>query len=108
VRVGDNAPRTFEAIERAIPTPKELEDCVGTYYSPEVDATFTLVVDNGQLRVEPPRRPGQTLLAGARDEFIGTPGTLQFERDQSNRVAGFRYNLPRVRKLRFDRQSDRK
>ena len=108
VRIGHGPERTFEAITRASPTPKELEDYAGTYYSPEVEATFTFVIQNGKLQLQPPHRPRQTLHAGMRDEFAGTSGTLQFERDASNCVTGFRYNLPRVRKLRFDRQSDRK
>ncbi len=106
VQIADGPARAFDAIKVASPTPKELEDYVGTYYSPEVEATLTFVIDNGWLQVDPPRRPRQALRVGMHDEFIGSPGTVQFERDASSRVTGFRYNLRRARKVRFDRQSD--
>jgi CubicO group peptidase (beta-lactamase class C family) len=107
IEIAGGTVRTFDAIKPVSPTMREMEDYVGLYHSPEAEATFTFVTDNGQLQIERPRQPRQALLAGMRDEFIGNPGTVQFERDASGRVTGFRFNLPRARKVRFDRQSDR-
>jgi hypothetical protein len=90
----------------------ELQAYVGKYHSPEIDATFTLLVKDGRLHLDAPRRPRQELRASIQNEFADQEGVLggfvlQFERDASNRVIGFRYNAPRVLKLRFDRQDDR-
>ncbi|HEY4308760.1 MAG TPA: serine hydrolase domain-containing protein [Pirellulales bacterium] len=104
VQIDGGTARTFEAVKLASPTPDELQAYAGSYFSPEAEATLTLIFDEGRLKLDAPARPREPLKAGASDEFLGSIGTLQFERNSSNQVTGFRYNLPRVRKLQFNRR----
>ncbi|MFT3881129.1 MAG: enterochelin esterase [Gemmatales bacterium] len=108
IQIDDLKPRLFDLIEPVVYKPNELESYTGSYYSSEADAAFRIVLDQGRLYVEAPRRPRQPLRAGARNEFIASSGTVQFEMDQDHHVTGFRYNLPRARKVQFIRQSQQK
>jgi CubicO group peptidase (beta-lactamase class C family) len=106
VRVSNEGgpPRTFEAVTIVVPTEEELQGYAGAYYSQEADATFTLVVSNGRLQLDSPKRPRQTLRPSIRDEFGANLGVMQFERNADGQVTAFRLNSPRVRKLRFERK----
>jgi hypothetical protein len=112
VRFDADPSRTLEAITPTTPTAEELQAYAGKYHSPEIETTFTLLVEHGRLQLDAPGRPRQELHASIQNEFADQEGVLggfvlRFERDAGNRVIGFRYNAPRVLKLRFDRQDDR-
>ena len=82
---------------------RELVAFVGEYYSNELGVTYRLVLDGDELvfrRQGAPERP----LAALRDDRFRLGGwTLDFERDEDGRVAGFMISSGRARGIRFVR-----
>lgn len=99
---GGGDPQAFEKLALVTPTPEELAAYAGRYFSEELQATYTLAVENGALTLH--RRGGDPtpLRPLVRDEFSAGP-TLRFERDASGAVTGFTLDAGRVRNLRFTR-----
>jgi CubicO group peptidase (beta-lactamase class C family) len=99
---GGGEPQTFEKLALVTPTPEELAEYAGRYFSEELQATYTLAVENGTLTVH--RRGGDPtpLRPLVRDEFSAGP-TLRFVRDAAGAVTGFMLDAGRVRNLRFTR-----
>lgn len=89
------------------PSPEQMSDFAGDYYSPELGATYTVAVEKGKL-VAKHRRTGDVPLTPAfTDQFRGGQWYFRhivFTRDERNRVDGFRLTGGRVRNMRFDRQ----
>lgn len=82
---------------------EQLRSFAGRYYSPELDATYTLTVAADTLRVL--RRTGtQVLRATAADRFTSGSQVFAFERAASGHVTGFTVQAGRVRNIRFARQ----
>jgi CubicO group peptidase (beta-lactamase class C family) len=97
-------PITHERVEPAAYTAEQLAQFAGTYYSEEIDATYTLSLRDNQLilrRKNVDDAPLQLLFA---DTFLSVgSGTLSFTRGNQNHVSGFLVNTGRVRKLRFNK-----
>lgn len=97
--------QAFEAVPAASPTAAELAAYAGAYYSEELDATYKIVLEEGNLRVKRKRGPDVVLAPLFVDGFASESGpSLIFERDAKRRVTGFELNAGRVRHLRFVRQ----
>jgi len=81
----------------------DLAAFAGEYYSPDVEMTVRVAVEDGLLVLH--RRPAtrMTLSAAAPDEFDSPLGRLTFIRDGSGRVTEFGVRQARVFDLRFDR-----
>jgi hypothetical protein len=78
----------------------------GTYYSDELGTTYKLVVKDRALVAEHRRHPDTLLVPTFTDRFAGESWwfrRVQFTRDGSGRVDGFRLTGSRVRDLRFVR-----
>jgi hypothetical protein len=87
------------------PSEAELAQYVGTYYSSELDVVYRIVVEDGSLAAQRPRQPALELFPSDRNRFgSSSPGlsTVEFSREEFNRVDGFRASGGRVRNLRFD------
>ena len=102
------APETAEAQapESESPTTDALLALTGNYYSLELDTTYTLVVEDGQL-VAKHWRNDDIRLTPAGDSFKGSAWffpELRFMKDQANAVAGFHLSGGRVRHLWFSRR----
>jgi hypothetical protein len=91
-------------IELADPSPEELAALVGEFHSTELDASYSIRVEDGGLVLVHKRRGETRLAAEARDHFtaFGAPfGLLEFVRDERARVIGFEVDTMNVR---FDRK----
>ena len=78
----------------------------GTYRSPELGATFTLVVRDGALVLDQGWRGTERLGALYRDGFTMPGGEIiRFTRDARGRITGFVAWAGRVRHLRFEREA---
>lgn len=105
-------PGRRESARRVSAEPLSEEDLapyVGTYYSPELDATYRLRIHEGALVAKPPRQAAIPLFSLAPDRFGGSSwglSTLVFSRNGSGVVDGFRATGGRVRNLRFERVAD--
>jgi hypothetical protein len=101
---GRSKPRLWEAVPAFAPTPADLGAFGGTYYSEEIDTTYTLYVEDGKLKAR--FRPAQRfeLRPVYADAFEAEGDVLRFTRDSSGRVDGFLVYAGRVRHLRFIRK----
>lgn len=103
--VGGERPVVYTAISTVQPSPAHLAEYAGTYRSEELDATYTVSIEEGKLTLR--RRPAApvTLQPTYRDAFRAEDlGQLRFTRDAAGRVDGFNVNAGRVRHLRFTRR----
>lgn len=85
------------------PTAAQLGEYAGEYYSPDIEMTLIVSVEDGDLHVF--RRPASdmALRPTAADTFIGQLGTVRFVRGADGRVAEMSVSISRVDDLRFDR-----
>jgi len=82
----------------------DLARVAGTYYSPELDVTWTLAPVNGGLVLRQRRNPESKLEPRGADTFRAPGLTLHIEHDQSGEVSGFTISAGRVRGIRFARK----
>lgn len=100
---GENTSRLI-AEEAWSPTPDELKSFAGTWYSAEADASFTIVIEGGQvfLTQRPTTRRGLTPLY--KDHFsLITGDVIWFTRDSGNRVTMMHVGSSRMRDMPFER-----
>lgn len=98
-------PRLWEAAAPFAPPTADLAAFVGTYYSEEIDTTYTLYVENGKLMVR--FRPAQriALLPIYADAFESDGDIIRFYRDAMGRVASFRVYAGRAWRVLFVRKN---
>ncbi|HWM93897.1 MAG TPA: serine hydrolase [Thermoanaerobaculia bacterium] len=96
-------PLVFQSVEPFTPTPAELADYVGTYFSEELDVTYTLSVEDGRLVSRARRQYEPVPLAPAfQGAFRRPAGTLlHFSRNGDGRITGFSIGAGRARNLGF-------
>ncbi|HEY0547077.1 MAG TPA: serine hydrolase domain-containing protein [Pyrinomonadaceae bacterium] len=93
-----------DAVKPAAYTPQQLKEFAGTYYSPEIDATYIILQGDKLLLRRKNVDEDTPLLTQFADSFSAAgSGSIQFTRDRQNHVTGFRLSTSRVRKLRFDK-----
>ena len=99
-------PQRAPRVDRVRPSPAELAEYVGVYYSEELGAAYTVSVEGGRL-VATHRRTGPVALSPTiRDEFVGDRGYFSgvgFVRGDDGRIGGFEVSAGRVRGVRFAR-----
>jgi CubicO group peptidase (beta-lactamase class C family) len=105
VRVEDEEPVAFQAIERISLAPQDLEEYAGDYHSDELGVTYRLLLRDGTLVLklgydpeEPPLQPT------GKDEFSVKVRNLQFVRDVQGRISGFNARSGRVVNVWFARR----
>lgn len=92
----------FQRIHLVRPSPEELLEFVGEYFSEEISATYRFAVKDGQLWLRVGSRRWERLDPTVRDEFTPRVRTLDdnriiaFRRSKDNRVDGFSITLGRV------------
>jgi hypothetical protein len=80
----------------------KLSDFEGSFYSDELETTYTFKVENDTLRSHHQRHDDQKLKPESKDAFsMNYLGTVAFERDKTGKVTGFRASNGRVRNLAF-------
>jgi VCBS repeat-containing protein len=104
---------SYDRVEVVPPAVNALAQYVGRYYSPELDITWTLEVQDGCLVALRRKYVDSQLSPLFRDAFsddwgplMGFPTTylVIFERDQDGMVTGLRVSGTSVRHLRFVKQ----
>jgi CubicO group peptidase (beta-lactamase class C family) len=101
-------PLVFQAVEPARPSAEELAGYAGTFFSEELDVTYTLAVEDGHLTLKTKRQPARAL-EPAFDDAFRAPGVglLRFTRDAGKKVTGFGLSVGRARNLGFTRTGSR-
>ena len=95
----------YEPTGEFAPTASQLAEFAGEYYSPDLETTFTVVVDDGRLVMR--RRPDTRMVLTPvyTDAFNANVGLVRFHRDASNRINELSIGQGRVYDLRATRQS---
>jgi hypothetical protein len=83
------------------PSTTDLAAFAGTYFSPELETTYSLTVENGRLVLQR-RRARIALMPTTTDAFSARGVQFRFTRE-NGRVTGFAVDAGRTRNLRFDR-----
>jgi hypothetical protein len=95
---------TGARFERVHPGDADLAAYAGVYASKELDATYSLTVENGSLMLRNRWNPPLKLVAVVRDEFESDDlGTLVFQRDGNDRISGLSVFDGRIRNLAFEK-----
>src|SRR5499426_1075834 len=91
----------FEPVRLVVPTPAELADYAGEYYSDEAQVSYKIGVENGRPVVA--ARGGRNLILSPalKDEFLSAGFNFDFTRDPQNRVNGFLMDTDRSVNIRF-------
>ncbi len=106
IRSATGFPATFVRVAPAALTDQQLAEYAGSYYTPEVDVTWSAVVEKGKLVVMRSGRRVGTLVPTWRDGFVMGATELDFQRDRKGRLTGFTVEAGRVRHLKFERTKD--
>ncbi len=96
---------TYEPVSPAATLPAEA--LVGTYWSEELQASYRIAAEEGELKLHAPGMPVVTLRPGAAGELYGAdyPVALSFRSPSAGaRIDGFRFHVPRVYGLEFVRR----
>ena len=85
-------------------TPNEMAAYAGIYRSDELQATYTIALDEGGLTLRVQGNPPSELSVTEKDKASAEVGTMTFERDAEGMVTGFVLQSGRVRNLRFGKE----
>jgi hypothetical protein len=106
LHIGSDDSMTATRFEPAALSGEQLQGYVGTFYSPELDVTWPLVIDQGKLAVRDEHRKFETkiqpLEPAMKDAFSGEAGLVRFTRDADGKVTGFDLSASRMRGIRFE------
>jgi len=103
---GEKEPITYEYVEVAKPTPAQLAEYAGNYYSEELDTRYTVILKDDRLVIRRRKFEDTSLTPTFTDAFSNSDfGRLRFIRDSAKRVSGFELNAGRVRHLQFSKES---
>jgi hypothetical protein len=91
----------FEPVKFVAPTPAELADYAGEYYSDEVQVSYKIGVENGRLVVAARRGRNLVLTPALKDEFLSGGFNFEFTRDPQKKVNGFLMDTDRSLNVRF-------
>jgi CubicO group peptidase (beta-lactamase class C family) len=91
----------LEPVPSFEPTEEDLGDYLGTYRSDEAEATYTVVLEDGNLVVKDRWGQGETLRPIYPDAFDAGGGIFIFRRDDAGRVTAASLSESRVWDLRF-------
>ncbi|MBD2682267.1 MULTISPECIES: serine hydrolase [Nostoc] len=79
----------FQRLDFAPPDSEQLMDFTGEYYCKELDVTYRISIEDGELLLNRRNSLRETLKPINKDLLEGTDITLQFVRDDFHQVAGF-------------------
>jgi len=109
VRVGSELRDEAVRFQPATPSAEQLRGLTGSYYSPELDATWPVTLEDGRLVLNKGAPEivdiSGTLEPAMTDTFTAGSGLVHFTRDASGRATGFSVSASRMRGIRFERRT---
>ena len=101
-----SSPYQFDKYEYTTVTNEELKEYVGTYYSPEIETTYTIYLKNGALVCYHPRHGEIKMERIAQDKITAELPIVfaQIIRSTGGEVNGLRVSNGRVRNMWFEKQ----
>jgi CubicO group peptidase (beta-lactamase class C family) len=109
IRVGSTL--RSEAVRFTVvdPSAEQLRELTGSYFSPELDVTWPVTLESGQLVLNKGAGKDEDISGklepAMSDTFTAGSGLVHFTRDASGRVTGFDVSASRMRGIRFDRKT---
>ncbi|NRF38351.1 serine hydrolase [Pedobacter foliorum] len=93
----------YENVEEADNSPAILKDCIGEYYSDEVEAKLSISIENDKLVIHRNSNTKFTLNATYKDGFDIENSSIRvlFERDKKHKIKSLKFTSPRVRNITF-------
>jgi CubicO group peptidase (beta-lactamase class C family) len=101
VMIEDQPPVECEATPLVTPSPAQLAEYAGNYFSEELNVTYKIKVEGDKLFYQFARAPQMSLSPMIKDTFAAGSFQLNFLRNSQQRISGFTINAGRVRNLRF-------
>jgi CubicO group peptidase (beta-lactamase class C family) len=86
---GDRLDNTCKPVQLVSPSPGELEQYRGEFFSPELNVTYTVVIKEGKLWLEFRNALDSPFNPTIKDEFILEVMVIQFSRDSEGKINGF-------------------
>jgi CubicO group peptidase (beta-lactamase class C family) len=104
--VGGVGSMIHDPVTPASYTAPQLSEFTGAYYSDEVEATYTIILQGGKPVLQRKNVDGVTALQVQFADAFFAPGTgsIRFTRNAKKRITGFLLSTGRVRKLCFDKK----
>jgi CubicO group peptidase (beta-lactamase class C family) len=87
--IGDRLDDTYKPVQLVSPSPEELGQYRGEFFSPELNVTYTFIIKEGKLWLEFRNAPDSPLNPTIKDEFINEGLVIQFSRDSGGKINGF-------------------
>jgi CubicO group peptidase (beta-lactamase class C family) len=108
VLLPDVKPLLFQAVEPATLSAADLSRYAGMFFSEELDATFTMAVEDGKLVLKAKRQPPVPLEPAFADAFRAPGvGLIRFSRNPEKKITGFEVGVGRARHMSFTRIESR-
>jgi CubicO group peptidase (beta-lactamase class C family) len=85
-------------------TAEQMAEYTGAYYSEELDTTYRIFIEGGNLIVKV--RTRWNLSAQGRDEFQSYDRSFSFTRNDQRQITGFTMSRPRVKGIQFVRKAN--
>lgn len=86
-----------------------LQEYAGTYYSPELDVSWPLVVEKDRLVLKSDALERASMAGPLEpamlDAFVAAAGFMRFTRDTANRIQGFDLSASRIQNIQFERRA---
>jgi CubicO group peptidase (beta-lactamase class C family) len=100
----DVKPLVFQTVAPVTLSAVDLSSYAGMFFSEELDATFTLAVEDGKLVLKTKRQPPVPLEPAFADAFRAPGvGLIRFSRNPEKKVSGFEVGVGRARHMGFTR-----
>jgi CubicO group peptidase (beta-lactamase class C family) len=87
-------------------TAEQLTEYTGDYYSDELDATYRIVIEDGNLFIKSRNAPRVGVVALTKDEFRRLGSTFRFVRNDQRQITGFALNGGRSTGIQFVRKAN--
>jgi CubicO group peptidase (beta-lactamase class C family) len=104
--IAEQEPLVLHEAVLMAPSAADLAAYAGSYFSDELQATYTFVVEGDALVLHRRGAEPQRLQPSIRDEFTGGGLVFRFQRDGAGRSAGLLIDAGRIRDLGFARVAD--
>jgi CubicO group peptidase (beta-lactamase class C family) len=96
--IGSQEPITLQPVDLVTPTEAQLAQYAGDYFSDELQVTYKIRLENGNLFVKNvPAFDGLALKPTVKDAFTASGPGFKFVRDSQGKISGFTLRLPMQR-----------
>lgn len=103
---GSGKPQRYQAVAAVAPSTKQVAEFAGSYFSEEIQATYRIVIEGGELRLKREQAQSITLFPTFADNFWNDKfGYFKFSRAADGKIDGLIITSGWIRRLRFARIS---